>query len=304
VTEIPTALRRGLAGFGDEGRAWVEELPARLERLRRRWRLELGPPFEPGGVTSWVAPAGTDAVLKVLLPHREAAHEGSGLRDWAGSGAVRLLDEDPDEHALLLERCRPGTALREAGRPDDEVLDIGSAVAVRLWRPVSEGDPYEQLADVMAGWADEVEKLAATVVVRLDAGLVAQGASLLRELPHTADRTVLLHGDLHPANLLAAEREPWLAIDPNPVRGDPAFDVPPLVLQTGHLLAAADPAAELARRLDRVAAATGTDPGRIRSWGVARSVEMAVWALAVGDRNRSEEAAAWARLLADGGLLR
>ena len=38
-----------------------------------------------------------------------------------------------------------------------------------------------------------------------------------------ADR--LLHGDLHPGNVLAARRRPWLAIDPKPVVGDPAFDL-------------------------------------------------------------------------------
>lgn len=297
MIELPTALRRGLVGFGDEGRVWVEELPSRIERVRRRWRLDLGPPFEPGGVTSWVAPAGPDAVLKVLVPHREATYEPDALRAWAGEGTVRLLDADPAEHALLLERCRPGTALRKAGRPDDEVLDTGAATAVRLWRPLSAGDPYERLADVMAEWATIVEERAATVRVPVDEVVVAEAAALLRRLPATADREVLLHGDLHPANLLAAEREPWLAIDPKPMRGDPAFDLAPLVLQTGNLLAAADPATELDRRLDRVAAATGTDPDRIRAWALARSVDMVVW-----HGNEAPEphldAAAWTRLLA------
>jgi streptomycin 6-kinase len=300
VTELPTALQRGLVGFGDAGRAWVDELPGRIERLRRRWGLELGPPFEPGGVTSWVAPAGPGAVLKVLVPHREAAHEAAALRAWGGGGAVRLLDEDPDEHALLLEWCRPGTALREAGRPDDEVLDVGADIAVRLWRPVPADAPYERLGNVMAEWADLVEERAARVVVPLDAGLVGEGAALLRDLPRTADDDVLLHGDLHPANLLAAEREPWLAIDPKPVRGDPAFDLPPLVLQTGELLAHPDPAGELDRRLDRVAAATGVDADRIRRWGIARSVEIVVWAQANDLPRGPWDAAAWARLLADG----
>lgn len=300
MTTLPPELRRGLKGFGDEGRAWVEELPGRIDRLRRRFDLDLGPPFEPGGVTSWVAPAGPDAVLKVVVPHREAEHEAAALREWGGSGAVRLLDEDPAEHALLLERCRPGTALREAGRPDDEVLDTAAATAARLWRPVPADAPYERLADVMAEWAELVEERAEQHVVPLDHDLVGEGAALLRRLPTTADRDVLLHGDLHPANVLAAEREPWLAIDPKPVRGDPAFDLPPLVLQTGELLAAADPVAELARRLDRVAAATGVDADRIRAWGLARSVEVAVWIEAVGLPASHLDAAAWARLLAYG----
>jgi streptomycin 6-kinase len=297
VIELPTELRRGLVGFGEEGRAWVAELPARIERLRRRWSLDLGPPFEPGGVTSWVAPAGRDAVLKVVVPHREATYEAHALRAWAGEGSVRLLDEDPAEHALLLERCRPGTALRQAGRPDDEVLDTGAATAVRLWRPGD--DPYERLADVMVEWAEMVEKRAAAVRVPVDDAVVAEAAALLRRLPATAGREVLLHGDLHPANLLAAEREPWLAIDPHPMRGDPAFDLPPLVLQTGNLVAAADPADELDRRIDRVAATTGTDPDRIRAWALARSVDMVVWH---GDDPPEPhlDAAAWIRLLAYG----
>jgi streptomycin 6-kinase len=137
--------------------------------------------------------------------------------------------------------------------------------------------------------------------VPLDAAVVAKGVALLRELPATADGVALLHGDLHPANVLAAQREPWLAIDAKPMRGDPAFDLPPLVLQTGHLLGAEDPAAELARRIDRVAATTGVDAGRIRRWALARSVEMAVWFVAKSVPAGPLDAAAWARLLAAGG---
>jgi streptomycin 6-kinase len=236
-------------------------------------------------------------VLKVVVPHPEATHEPDALRDWAGEGAVRLLDQAPEEHALLLERCRPGVALRKAGRPDDEVLDVGAEVALALWRPAPPS-PYVGLGDVTAGWADLVEERAATQPVPVGPTLLAEGAALLRELPATADREVLLHGDLHPANLLAAERDPWLAIDPKPVRGDPAFDLPPMVLQTGELLGAPDPAAELDRRLRRVAAATGVDADRIHAWALARSVEVAVWAVAVGAPEPHLDAAAWARLLA------
>lgn len=298
MTHLPAELRRGLAGWGDEGRVWLDELPARIERLRRRWDLALGPPFEPGGVTSWVAPAGPDLVLKVVVPHPEATHEPDALRAWEGEGAVRLVDDAPEEHALLLERCRPGVALREAGRPDDEVLDVGAAIAVGLWRPVPPAS-YAPLGDVTSSWADVVEERAA-LAIGLDPGLVSEGARLLRDLPTTADHEVLLHGDLHPANLLAAAREPWLAIDPKPVRGDPAYDLPPIVLQTGDLLTAPDPAAELDRRLRRVAAATGVDADRIRAWGLARSVEIAVWEQAEDMPAGPWDAAAWVRLLAYG----
>ena len=43
--------------------------------------------------------------------------------------------------------------------------------------------------------------------------------------PHRAART-----DLHAGNVVRAEREPWLVIDPKPFVGDPAYDA------TQHLL--------------------------------------------------------------------
>ena len=55
------------------------------------WNLRIGPPFQPGGRTSWVAPAVTAAqnqvVVKVTWPHFEAEHEADGLR--LGTAGVR-----------------------------------------------------------------------------------------------------------------------------------------------------------------------------------------------------------------------
>jgi hypothetical protein len=38
-------------------RAWVERLPGITEGLAVRWSLRLGPPFQAGGRSAWVAPA-------------------------------------------------------------------------------------------------------------------------------------------------------------------------------------------------------------------------------------------------------
>jgi streptomycin 6-kinase len=58
----------------------------------------------------------------------------------------------------------------------------------------------------------------------LDPGLTREGAALLRELPRSAQRQVLLATDPHADNVLCARREPWLVIDLKPFVGDPAFD--------------------------------------------------------------------------------
>ncbi|MGH2519743.1 MAG: aminoglycoside phosphotransferase family protein, partial [Chloroflexota bacterium] len=119
---------------------WIAFLPSRIALARERWSLDaVGEPFEPGGQTAWVAPAHSavfgEAVLKVAARHYEAFDEAKGLREWNGAGAVRLFAaEDLDETTaiLLLERCRPGTALSER---ENELQDQAIAELLhRLWR--------------------------------------------------------------------------------------------------------------------------------------------------------------------------
>jgi streptomycin 6-kinase len=160
--ELPSNLARRLALHelpGSALRGWVAELPVTVEQLARRWSLRLGRPFQPGGATSWVAPARTVAgdrlVLKVGWRHPEALHEADGLRVWAGNGAVRLVDSAVlvSTTALLLEACDPGTTLAgEAGVEQDEVV---AGQLRRLWIEPSPGHPFRPLADMCRWWADE-----------------------------------------------------------------------------------------------------------------------------------------------------
>jgi streptomycin 6-kinase len=249
--------------------AWVDALPETVSALAGRWGLRLGSPYEPGGNASWVTPAmdpaGRPCVLKVGWVHDEARDEAAGLRAWAGHGAVEVyrVETSAPTFAMLLERCEPGTTLRAAatGGEQDEIV---AGLLRRLWAATAPvGHPFRSLASMCAGWADRYEAPA-----RLDPGLVRAGLELFRELPATADTTVLLATDLHAGNVLAARREPWLMIDPKPYLGDPAYDVlQHLINNTDRL--AADPAG-LARRM---AGLTGTDPDRVTAWLFARAVQ-------------------------------
>jgi len=98
--------------------------------------------------------------------------------------------------------------------------------------------------------------------------LARAAMALFRELPAAAPDNVLLITDLHHLNVLASEREPWLAIDPKPYTGDPAYDVLQHMLNFPERLAA-DPAAFAAR----MAGLTGLDAGRVRLWLFARCVQ-------------------------------
>jgi streptomycin 6-kinase len=281
---IPPRLATTVVSWeGDAGRAWLDDLPLRVAEVAAIWDLEVGPPFDPGGQISWVAPVrrrgdGADLVLKVQLPHPESAPEAAGLQAWGGDGAVRLHDHDPLRAALLLERCTPGRELVELGGTDDAVV-AGARLVARLHAAaIPEGLPT--LAFVLDAWADELEERLAQPYV--DPGLARLAVDTMRIRPRACSQPVLLHGDLNPTNVLSAGRAPWLAIDPKPMVGDPAFDGPRLVTQPDPL-ATEDGAGTLARRLDLVSEAMGVDRSALAVWCLVDSVEIGASARSHGD---------------------
>lgn len=271
-----------------EGRAWLASLPAVVDALEAEWGVRTGSPFTRG-TAAWTAPAvtaeGEPAVLKVSWPHREARYEADGLRHWAGAGAVRLLRSDRRRWAMLLERCLPGHALDECGLPATEAMETAAGILRQLWAaPVPHDGPFEQLGDVTREWAGLVRERMDRFRPPFDPGLVALGASLLETLPG-GGRPVVVHGDFNPGNILSATRAPFLSIDAKPMVGDAAYDPSQLVNQLEG--ASYEHAAEL---LDLPA-------DRIRAWGVARSVEAALWDISEGRPADLETARALARFL-------
>jgi len=213
-----------------ERAGWLARLPGVVADLAERWSLVLGEPFDTAQTNcAWVAPAvrsdGANAVLKLGMPHFEGEHEIRGLRFWNGDPMVRLLEADEELGAMLLERCEPGTSLRdESGSKQDVVV---ARLLTRLWRAPAPPHAFRPLATMLQYWSEETE---AASTRWQDPGLVQEGLGLFRDLLLGAPRSVLLATDLHAGNILRAQREPWLAIDPKPFVGDPAYDA------TQHLL--------------------------------------------------------------------
>jgi streptomycin 6-kinase len=257
---------------------------AEVAEARARWGLALGRPYA-AGAGGYAAPAelpdGTAAVLKLIHPHRESEHEPDALARWNGNGAVRLLDRTDDGWAVLIERCEPGTPLSAAG--PDTALAALTGLLPRLWVPA--GPPFHTLADEAGWWvsylADEWEAAGRPFERRLvDAALEA-----LTTLAPTQGEQVLLHQDLHGDNVLAAAREPWLAIDPKPLVGEREFAVAPIVrsFELGHSRAA------VVGRLDRLTSELGLDRDRARGWTIGQTV---AWAVGGGPPEHVE-AARW-----------
>jgi streptomycin 6-kinase len=211
---------------------------------------------------------GEQAVLKVQQPHRESEHEAVALQLWDGDGAVRLLDSEPEEHALLLERCVPGTPLSAAG--GEAALDVFVELLPRLWKPT--GAPFGTLAAEAAWWAESLEETWERFGCPFERRLLDAALEALSQLPRTQGQQVLLHQDLHGDNVLAAAREPWLAIDPKPLTGEREFAVAPIVRSTelGHSRRA------VIGRLDRLTSELGLDRERARGWTIGQTIAWGV----------------------------
>jgi streptomycin 6-kinase len=246
--------------------AWLDRLPDMLRNLEHRWSLTLDAPFDDDEVScSYVATVvradGTSAVLKIGMPHMEGEHEIHGLRFWDGDPTVRLLMADDDLGAMLLERCEPGTVLRELPEREQDV--VISRLLRRLWRTPSAQHPFRPLSALTEYWSDE--KLAQAEHWP-DTGLVREGLHLFTELPNNASREVLLATDLHAGNVLRAEREPWLIIDPKPFVGDPAYDATQHLFNCSSRLRS-DPA----RTILSFSEMLGVEHERVRLWTFARA---------------------------------
>ena len=271
----------------EPARQWLAELPSLVVGVCDEFGLRLSPPLHAGSC-SWVAPAelpdGRSVIVKIGWPHREMYGEPAALRLWDGHGAVRLLGHDAQRHALLLERCEPGDQLATSAGPAEERLRAGCAVLRRLWQvPAPAVGLIEDLGAVAGQWADLVDERMARIQPGYDAGLVAEGSRLLRELPSSAARRVLLHGDFNPGNILSCGAGRWAAIDPKPMIGDPAYDPWPLLEQIDDPFTHPDPAGVLRSRLDLLADELSLDAQRIVMWAVARRVETALWVADHGD---------------------
>jgi streptomycin 6-kinase len=219
-----------------------------------------------------VAPAitrdGEEVVLKVQDPHRESEHEAAALERWGGGGAIRLLDHERDECALLLERCVPGTPLSAAGA--EAALDVFVELLPRLWKPA--GSPFGSLAAEAAWWASALEETWERFGRPFERRLLDAALEALTELPRTQGDQVLLHQDLHGDNVLAAQREPWLVIDPKPLAGEREFALAPIVrsFELGHSKR------DVLHRLDRLSSELEVDRERARGWTIGQTIAWSV----------------------------
>ncbi len=279
TNSIPEDFRKTiLETFGVDGAAWLSRLPDLIRACESRWDLRVGAPLplSYNFVATAVCSDGAQVVLKLGVPNRELTSEIQALRLFDGSGAVRLLDADPEEGILLMERLVPGRPLEEL--PDDcQATEIAADVMSRLWRPV----PSEQNLLTQENWTTGLTRLRAEFnggSGPFPEAMVARAEGLFTELVDSTPCRMLLHGDLHYWNCLSEERQGWLAIDPKGVVGDPAFEPGAWLLNSKPQdLTGPELRRQLMRRVDQFADRLALDRERLLGWGFARAVLSAWW---------------------------
>ena len=275
--------RATVALHGDAGRVWVEGLPALVEACAARWSLKVGAHFAPLSY-NYAAPAegprGERLVLKLGLPVPELLTEIEALRLFDGRGSARLFESDPVLGALLLERLEPGTQLLALCEEDDRAATAAAANVMRkLWRE----PPHAHAFPTTADWGRGFERMRAHFgggTGPFPPKLVEEAESLFAELLASSAAPVLLHGDLHHGNVLAAAREPWLAIDPKGLVGEPAYEVGALLRNPlPQLFEWPQPVRVTERRIAQLSELLGFERARVWGWGLAQAVLSAWWSI-------------------------
>ncbi|WP_058046525.1 aminoglycoside phosphotransferase family protein [Streptomyces roseifaciens] len=276
------------------GRQWLASLPEQVHEFAERWELTPERVHEPGGRSSVVVLAhradGTGAVLKLEVPGEAAALERAALAHWNGLGAVRVLQAEPEEGALLLERLRADVSLRSLAEAK-AVLEA-TATLQRLWVRPADDHPFTSVADHtfrLAGVMREQrgEPWAADARAVVDEALELRDA--LTADAGTEEPASLLHGRYQQGKVLAGERAPWLAVGPRPLVGERAYDLAWLARDRVDTLMASPGAAAIARRrVAKLADALDVDRDRLRGWTLFRTAEAGMRELASGARARGE----------------
>ncbi|MET9792248.1 aminoglycoside phosphotransferase family protein [Streptomyces canus] len=292
--EPPQRLVRALGESAPDGDDWVERLPETAEQAVALRELTVERVQVPGGRSSLVVLVrradGTPGVLKLAPARARPESERAALAHWDGRGAVQLLEPFVAEGVLLLERLHPDVSVRSL--PEAKALLEAAGALRRLWVEPPGDHVFETVAERTGRQASVMRGASAEV-----AGLVSAALDARESLLAAPPEERLLHGTFRQSKVLSGVRSPWLAVGPDPVVGECAFDLARLVRdRVEDLIASPSGAATTRRRIKRLAESLEVDQERLRGWTLFRAVESGVRALRVGRPKDAElllEFAGW-----------
>ncbi|GAA3376316.1 aminoglycoside phosphotransferase family protein [Streptomyces sannanensis] len=296
VFEPPQRLVRALGEtYGDAAaQEWLGQLPGIAEDAVTGLGLTVERVQAPGGRSSLVLLVrrkdGTPVTLKIAPLEARPALERAALEHWNGWGSVRVLAAFGDG-ALLLERLHSEVSLRSL--PEAKALLEAAGTVRRLWVEPAGDHPFESVEERTGRQASAMPAAADSDTEPLVEAALAARAQLVATTPEL----LLLHGNFRQSKVLAGERAPWLAVGPEPVVGERAYDLARLVRDRVEDLIAAPAGASVARRrVNKLADSLDVDRDRLHGWTLFRAVESGLRARAAGRHQDAElllEFAGW-----------
>lgn len=270
MIELPADFLR-MPRWWTEGADWLRDLPKAVERQCAQWNLDIVGAVAHGSnaVVVPVRRGADEFVLRMSPPGNEVAEQARALRFWAGRGMAHLYDADVDAGAMLLERL--STPLTT--RPVDEAV----AVLGRLMRRLAVPGPDDVLstAEIVSGRSAELEAQWIALGRPFPSGVLREALDVAPALSRT-NSTAAVNGDFHSDQVLAGQREEWLAVDPVLYRGDIEFDL-------GRVLwTRLDEMTDVVRYFDLAVGEAGLDRDRARDWVIWRTVDYWLWGLSAG----------------------
>lgn len=203
---------------GEEGIAWLETLPTRIEHCKKAWKLSDLKPL-PNLTYHYVMTGRQSSmpiILKMGIDLKVLENEACCLKSFAGHGCVKMLAHDPQEGALLLECAVPGNSLKTLfPNQEKQALQAAAMVMQALHHAPQDHTNFPTIAD----WLRQLDYTWDLPVSHLD-----KARLLKNKLLATQGKNILLHGDLHHDNILS-HGESWIAIDPKGVIGEAAYEV-------------------------------------------------------------------------------
>jgi streptomycin 6-kinase len=265
---------------GEDGREWLDTLPTLISSIEEQWCIRVDEPFR-ALTYNYVAPAtredGAEAILKLGVPGDHVDREAECLRQYDGQGAAYILGYDLVLGAMLLERVRPGTDLKQL--TESEAIEATVTVMRQLHRVPAPDTRMPTVTDWWNGFQRLRNQFSGTSGP-IPGRLVDEAESLYADLVGSMDQSVLLHGDLHHENILAGDRLPWIAIDPQGVIGEPAYEVGAFLRNPmPDLLKWSELDKILERRVAALSELLGIDRQRIAGWGYSQAVLSGIWSL-------------------------
>lgn len=287
MVQLPESFVQTIRGVHKEkGIKWLEQFDALIDYCEQRWSFRVMDPYSLS--YNFAAPVvfrdGSGAALKLGVPGEEFRAEAEAVGIYDGQGMAKLLDVDMGRGIMLLEQLKPGKTLNTLS-DDDEATRIAADIMRRLRR----ADPGRAVFPTTAKWAQGLERLR----LRYDGGtgplpesMVSLAEAQFRELHQTMRDPLLLHGDLHHENILSAQRESWLAIDPKGLIGEAEYGVIQYLM---NHLPDHRPIETINRRIDLFVQELDLSKDRILQWGYCHAVLSAWWC--VEDESEGQEGA-------------